>query len=196
MLRTICCVGTTQSFELYGKWYVYLPLRLKSILTVCYYRTHASLLNTAVPVTSDILTAVLQKTAESSGMWCCRWASSSQCFEHRSAFIMQIKLSKMTAWPWRWRHCNPPKCQKLPAYWHCVTSQDISWGHELETLTDVLFLLQILPASVTRQQTLGCVSGRWVCVDLHREPQIPSVNSFVQWFSRKLSYHSCIILLW
>lgn len=75
---------------------------------------------------------------------------------------------------------------------HCCRAtilqpQDISWGHKLETLTDVLLLLQILPASVTWQQTLGRVSGRWVRMDSHREPKIPSVNSLVKWFSRELA---------
>jgi hypothetical protein len=70
MLRPIHCVGTMQSFDLYSKLYIKLPLHLIALLTACYYRNHVSLIDTALPVTSVGLTAVLLKTTESSGMWC------------------------------------------------------------------------------------------------------------------------------
>ena len=68
MPRPIHCVGTMQSFDLYSKYYINLPLHLTALLTACYYENHASLVDTALLVTSVGLTAVLLKTAESSGM--------------------------------------------------------------------------------------------------------------------------------
>lgn len=61
-------MGTMQSFDLYSKYYINLPLHLIASLTACYYRNHASLVGTDLLVTSVGLIAVLLKTTESSRM--------------------------------------------------------------------------------------------------------------------------------
>jgi len=123
-----------------------LPLHLTALLTAYYYRNHASLVDTALLVTSVGLIAVLLKTTESSGMWC--YSSSKQfstfhtlqCLQHigqavQNCLTLKAKALVSSEMSRHYPLTDTVSCLSGHDHHWCRPSvlqpQDINWGHKL-----------------------------------------------------------------
>jgi hypothetical protein len=57
----------------------------------------------------------------------------SRFYQHSCWSYVRVKekYPLWTAWPWRWRHCNPSRLWELVTQWHSVTSQLVTQWHSV-----------------------------------------------------------------
>lgn len=75
---------------------------------------------------------------------CCRKLKSS-------GMLHCVIGSSWSTWTWRWRHCNPSKCQELLTQWHSIMFQNNwlfnnMWVWELTCFLSMVIFRNWIPA--------------------------------------------------